>query len=128
MSPWLTCDTTRVGGTLVCRFAGDLSMDTEAQAAAALRLALDESPAVLAVDLAGVEFFTSSGLNLLLVTRRRALAAGVPLVLVAPCPMALRVLDLTDAAPLFPVHASAEEADRLGRTASARRHAASREG
>ncbi|MFE2110662.1 STAS domain-containing protein [Kitasatospora sp. NPDC059463] len=127
MSPWLKSETARVGETVVCRFSGDLSMDSEAEAAEVLHLALDQGPAVLAVDLADVGLFTSSGLNLLLITRRRALVAGIPLVLIAPCPMARRVLDLTDAAPLFPVHATAEEADRHGRTAPVRRHAASRE-
>ncbi|WP_344324608.1 STAS domain-containing protein, partial [Kitasatospora putterlickiae] len=115
MTPWLTCETFQVGEALVCRFTGDLSMDTEATATEALRGALDRRPAVLAVDLAGVDLFTSTGLNLLLITRRRAQDEGIALVLVAPCAMALRVLDLTDAAPLFPVCATAEAAALLRR-------------
>ncbi len=110
MNSWLTCETFRVGEVMVCRFAGDMSMDSEADAAEALNAALDQRPAVLAADLAGVDLFTSSGLNLLLSARRRALDAGVPLVLIAPCAMAVRVLDITEAAPLFPVCATAEEA------------------
>ncbi|MFE7564111.1 STAS domain-containing protein [Kitasatospora sp. NPDC057500] len=112
-SPWLKCETLTAGAALVCRFTGDLSMDSEAEAAGALHSALDRRPAVLAVDLARVGLFTSSGLNLLLAARRRALAAGVRLVLIAPCPMARRVLELTDTAALFPVCATAEEAGLL---------------
>ncbi|MFJ6617761.1 STAS domain-containing protein [Kitasatospora sp. NPDC091335] len=110
--PCLVAETVRVGDALVCSFTGDMILDSEPAAARALGAALDRRPALLAVDLAGVELFTSTGLNLLLTVRRRALDAGVPLVLVAPSTRTMRVLELTETTALFPVHATAEEALR----------------
>ncbi|WP_051709052.1 STAS domain-containing protein [Streptomyces sp. NRRL S-350] len=110
--PCLTSETRRVGDVLVCSFAGDLTMDSEAAARHALQAALDRRPAVLAVDLEAVELFTSSGLNLLLAMRGAAREEQVPLVLIAPSPMTRRVLELTETAELFPVHATAEDAAR----------------
>ncbi|MEU9044313.1 MULTISPECIES: STAS domain-containing protein [unclassified Kitasatospora] len=111
----LKSETVRVGDALVCSFTGDMIMDSGPIAAQALDAALDRRPALLAVDLAGVTLFTSTGLNLLLRTRRRALEAGIPLVLIAPSPRTLRVLDITETATLFPVHATAEDAVRRSR-------------
>lgn len=100
----LKSETARVGDALVCSFAGDMTLDSEATAAQALTAALDQHPDLLAVDLAGVELFTSTGLNLLLAARRRALDEGVALVLIAPSGMTLRVLEITETRPLFPVY------------------------
>ncbi|MFF4381133.1 STAS domain-containing protein [Kitasatospora sp. NPDC001547] len=110
--PCLTSETARIGDALVCSFAGDMILDSESVAARALAAALDRRPSLLAIDLAGVELLTSTGLNLLLTARRRALADGVPLVLVAPSERTLRVMELTETTALFPVHASAEDAVR----------------
>ncbi|MFF3072235.1 STAS domain-containing protein [Kitasatospora sp. NPDC057904] len=112
MPPCLKSETVRVGHALVCSFAGDMILDGEPLAAQALNAALDQQPALLAVDLAGVELFTSTGLNLLLTARRRAAAEGVPLVLVAPRQQTLRVLEITGTAVLFAVYATAEDALR----------------
>ncbi|GAA2787095.1 STAS domain-containing protein [Kitasatospora paracochleata] len=112
MSACLKSETVRVGDALVCSFTGEMIMDSEDVADQALTAALDQRPALLAVDLARVEFFTSSGLNVLLAARWRALAEGVPLVLVAPARQTVRVLELTETGALFPVHGSAEEALR----------------
>ncbi|MFF2545135.1 STAS domain-containing protein [Kitasatospora sp. NPDC058063] len=112
MLPCLTSETVQVGDVLVCAFIGDMILDSELVAARALTAALGRRPVLLAVDLAGVELFTSTGLNLLLGARRRALADGVRLVLVAPSRRTLRVLELTDTAGLFPVHATVEDALR----------------
>ncbi|MFD4661535.1 STAS domain-containing protein [Kitasatospora sp. NPDC058444] len=110
--PCLTSEAVRVGGAFVCSFTGDMILDSEPVAARALDAALGRRPVLLAVDLAGVELFTSTGLNLLLGARRRALADGVRLVLVAPSRRTLRVLELTDTAGLFDVHATIEDALR----------------
>ncbi|MGW4892960.1 STAS domain-containing protein [Kitasatospora sp. NPDC004240] len=106
----LKSETVRIGGALVCSFAGDMILDSEPGAAQALTAALDQRPDLLAVDLSGVELFTSTGLNLLLVTRRRALAEGVPLVLIAPSRQTARVLELTGTTALFPVRATVGDA------------------
>ncbi|MFF2950439.1 STAS domain-containing protein [Kitasatospora sp. NPDC057965] len=108
----LTSETVRVGDALVCCFTGDMTLDSEPFAARVLGAALGRRPVVLAVDLAGVELFTSTGLNLLLDARRRALVEGVRLVLIAPSTRTRRVLELTETAELFPVHATVEDALR----------------
>ncbi|MFF2121262.1 STAS domain-containing protein [Kitasatospora sp. NPDC058184] len=110
--PCLRAETVRAGDALVCSFTGDMVLDSEPVAARALDAALVRRPALLAVDLAGVELFTCTGLNLLLAARRRALDIGIPLVLVAPSGRTLRVLELTGTAALFPVHPTVEDALR----------------
>ncbi|WP_431683202.1 STAS domain-containing protein [Kitasatospora sp. KL5] len=107
--------TTQVGAAVVCTFAGDLHMDTEPGVRAVLNEALGLLPGVLAVDLSGVELFTSSGLNALSQARSAAADRGVPVVLLAPSGAVRRVLELTEAAGLFLVCASAEEAVRHAR-------------
>ncbi|MFF2078521.1 STAS domain-containing protein [Kitasatospora sp. NPDC058162] len=112
MLPCLKSETVRVGHALVCSFTGDMILDSEPLAAQALNAAFDQHPALLAVDLVGVELFTSTGLNLLLTARRRAMAEGVTLVLVGPSRRTLRVLELTETAALFAVYATVEDALR----------------
>ncbi|MFE7528246.1 STAS domain-containing protein [Kitasatospora sp. NPDC057542] len=111
--PCLKSETVRVGHALVCSFTGDMILDSEPVAAQALGAALDQRPALLAVDLAGVELFTATGLNMLLAARLRAVAEDVTLVLIAPSQRTLRVLELTDTAALFAVHATVYDALRL---------------
>lgn len=108
-------ETLRIGDALVCVFAGDMVLDSEPVAALALTAALDSRPALLAVDLSGVELFTSTGLNLLLIARRRALAEGIPLVLVAPSPRTVRMLEITETDTLFTVRTTVDEALRQHR-------------
>ncbi|MEU9047589.1 MULTISPECIES: STAS domain-containing protein [unclassified Kitasatospora] len=88
--PLLNSETLRVGGALVCTFTGDMTLDSGPVADQTLNAALDQCPVLLAVDLAGVEFLASTGLNVLLTARRRALAEGIPLVLIAPPPQTLQ--------------------------------------
>ncbi|MCX4683018.1 STAS domain-containing protein [Kitasatospora purpeofusca] len=108
-------ETVRIGDAVVCVFAGDMILDSEPVAARTLTDALDGRPALLAVDLSGVEMFTSTGLNLLLVTRRRALAEGIPLVLIAPSLRTVRTLELTETDTLFTVRTTVDEALRQHR-------------
>ncbi|MEV6206225.1 STAS domain-containing protein [Kitasatospora sp. NPDC051914] len=115
MTGRLKSSTARVGAAVVCTFAGDLHMANEPGVRTVLNEALGLLPQVLAVDLSGVELFTSSGLNALLQVRSAAADRGVPVVLLAPSGAVRRVLELTEAAELFPVCASAEEAARHAR-------------
>ncbi|HEV2638564.1 MAG TPA: STAS domain-containing protein [Actinocrinis sp.] len=99
-------------GTVVCRLAGDLDLGSLAPVRAALDGALESGTGLLVVDLAGVDFCDSSGLNLLLQVRIEAEAAGVRLRLAALTSQVARVFELTGALEVFSVHADAEEAQR----------------
>ncbi|MEV6206184.1 STAS domain-containing protein [Kitasatospora sp. NPDC051914] len=108
----LRAGTVAVGGAVVCTFAGDIHLGTEGELRSVLAEALGRLPQVLAIDLSGVELFTSSGLSELIIVRTEAAGRGVPVVLVAPSSGVRRVLELTDALGVFPVYATVEEAVR----------------
>jgi anti-anti-sigma factor len=94
-------------GVLRCRPRGDVDLANSAVLGSALDQALAARPSRLVVDLAGVGFFDSSGLNVLLRIRIDAQAAGVPLALASPSAAVERVFELTGAGDLFTVQASA---------------------
>jgi anti-anti-sigma factor len=111
----LAVDVVRTGpGAVVCRLTGDLDLDLGSLAAvrAALADALDSGVKLLVVDLAGVGFCDSSGLNLLLRIRIEAEQAGVQMRLSALTSQVSRVFELTGALDVFSVHATAEAAER----------------
>ncbi|MFF9646255.1 STAS domain-containing protein [Kitasatospora aureofaciens] len=122
-NPGLKTSTSSIGPVVVCSFAGDMLMDNESIAARTLDEALGRGAAVLAVDLSGVELFTSSGLNALLAARRAAAAMAVPVVLIAPSSGVRRVLELTEADSLFPVCATADQAARVHARGNGHDHA-----
>ncbi|MFE7516002.1 STAS domain-containing protein [Streptomyces sp. NPDC057540] len=70
---------------------------------ASLLAALDETPSGsnLVVDLRNSSFCDSTGLNVLLAVRLRALHRGVHLVLAAPSHQMIRLLEFTGSADLF---------------------------
>jgi stage II sporulation protein AA (anti-sigma F factor antagonist) len=82
-----------VGGATVVALAGELDL----AAVEALRRAIGDvaGTAGVILDLEKATFVDSSGLRELLAARAACEAAGVPLVLAAPSPQLLRLLDLT---------------------------------
>ena len=80
---------------------GDVDLATADLLSAAADLALHGSPLRVLVDLADVSFFGAAGLTVLLNLRERAERAAIDLVLRAPSPAVLIVLDTVDAAPYF---------------------------
>ncbi|GAA4883034.1 hypothetical protein GCM10023235_74430 [Kitasatospora terrestris] len=119
-STCLRSETVRVGGALVCSFSGDMTLDSGPVAARALATALEHRPDLLAVDMARVELLTSTGLNVMLTARGRAVDTGIPLVLVAPSRVTVRVLELTGTTALFPSCATTEDAVRYPRPSAPR--------
>ena len=109
---FLGVDVARTGGAVVCRPVGDLDLNSMAPVRAALDGALESGVRLLVVDLAGVDFCDSSGLNLLLQVRIEAEQAGVRMRLAALNGQVSRVFELTGALEVFSVHATAEEAER----------------
>ncbi|MFE6869170.1 STAS domain-containing protein [Kitasatospora sp. NPDC057692] len=93
-------------GAAVCVLAGDLDVETLAPAAEALAGLVAQRPTAVVIDLRGVGFCDSSGLNVLLRTRLAAERAGLELRLAAVPPTVMRVLDLTGARTVFAIHES----------------------
>lgn len=85
--------------------AGDLDLASAPLLSRAIEQALDErpSPSVLTVDLAGVAFCDSAGLNALLTTRTRARNQSTEMRLAAPCEQVVMLLEMTGADALFPL-------------------------
>ncbi|GJF33271.1 anti-sigma factor antagonist [Kitasatospora sp. NE20-6] len=101
-------------GALICALTGDLDLDSMAEVQGPLREVVASAPDLLCVDLSGVGFCDSTGLNLLLQLRLDAEQAGVPLVLAEPNPQMSRLFELTGAGAVFRVFESVEEACAAG--------------
>ncbi|MER6400997.1 MULTISPECIES: STAS domain-containing protein [unclassified Kitasatospora] len=107
LPPALTVDIRRADAeAAVCAVAGDLDIDSLLPAERALTSLVDEGTPLVVVDLEGVGFCDSSGLNLLLKTRLAASAAGVEFRLAAVATPVARVLELTGAGAVFSIHDS----------------------
>lgn len=100
-------------GAAVCRIVGDLDLGTVEATRSALGQAVASRPPILVVDLSGVDFCDSAGLNLLLQTRLEAERAGVSMRLASLARTVVRVFELTGADAVFSIHASAEEAEHV---------------
>ncbi|MET7301365.1 STAS domain-containing protein [Embleya sp. NPDC005575] len=97
------------GQTTALTVTGDLDLHTVAVVHHRVADVLGDHPTVI-LDLTGVTFCDSSGLNTLLRLRRRAQELGGRLVLVAPPRQMLRLLSVTGAVSVFTIHGSLAEA------------------
>ncbi|GAA1073348.1 MULTISPECIES: STAS domain-containing protein [Kitasatospora] len=102
-------------GAVVCAVEGDLDLDGANAARPDLEAALAAAATTLCLDLAGVGFCDSSGLNLLLRLRTRARERDVRLVLCALPPQMRRLLAMTGADTVFAVLGSTAEFRGSGR-------------
>lgn len=84
--------------------AGEIDLYTAPKLHSALTSALTEdSPLRLVVDMTGVEFCDSTGMNVLLAAHRRAREFGGDLQLAAPRPAIRKVLQVTGLESVFTV-------------------------
>ena len=91
----LSIDRAREGDRLVLRLRGELDMSTAAVAIDAATAAVSEAASVV-VDLRGLTFIDSSGLNALVRIRRLTREPdGPPVALRAPSDAIRKVLDIT---------------------------------
>ncbi|MGW4897589.1 STAS domain-containing protein [Kitasatospora sp. NPDC004240] len=102
-APALRITTVATGSAAICRLEGEIDLDQRPKLEDALVQAVKDRPARLLVDLAGVGFCDSAGLNALLVTRADAETAGIRLILTAPPPQVRRLLEITGADEVFTV-------------------------
>ncbi len=105
----LTVGTERHDGIVVVSLTGELDMSSADAAATALRESTIGASAVV-VDLTGLRFFASAGLNVLLQLRRELQDSGVDVRLAADQRAVLRPLQLMGVADEFEVHASLHDA------------------
>ncbi len=89
----------------VVEATGEIDLDSAPKLRTALHEALGRVPAppVAVLDLSGVTFCDSTGLNAMLLARREAQHAGTVLHLAAPSGTVARVLELTGVDQVFPI-------------------------
>ncbi len=97
-------------GLVVVTVGGDLDVDTATALRQQLADQLREGRRHIVLDLTGVPFMDSSGLNIILRTLQEARRLGGSLRLAAPVPAVRRLLDLTGVSISAPVYDSVDEA------------------
>ena len=101
--------TRECAGQVVVALSGGLDA-TEAEGIGALIATVAARVPWLIVELTGLEFIDCAGVRALAAAARQARQAGGGLVLAAPAPLVLRLLDLTGLMTGVPVCATVEEA------------------
>ena len=101
--------TRQCAGQVVVALSGDLDVNKEAHICALVTTVAIRVPWLI-VDLAGLEFTDCAGMRALVAAAKQARQAGADLVLAAPGPLVLRVLDLTGLLTRVLVYSSVEEA------------------
>lgn len=96
-------------GVVVVSLIGELDMATAGDAAIALRAATTDATAVV-LDMTGLRFFASAGLNILLQLRKELQDKGVDVRLATDQQAVLRPMELMGVADQFTVHSSVAEA------------------
>lgn len=92
------------GAVRVVTVSGELDHDTANGLRDALALPLADGLERIVIDLAGLRFCDSTGLNILLRARLDAEAAGRALAVAAPRPVVARLFSITGADSVLPIH------------------------
>lgn len=100
-SPALRCSLRRSDATVIMTVTSELDLLTEPEFTRTLATVLADASGPVVLDLTGVTFLDSSGLNSLIRSAREATEAGTPL-LVVPGPVVLRTARLAGAEELLP--------------------------
>jgi anti-anti-sigma factor len=99
----LTTETVPGSGYVTLRVTGEIDLHTAQSLRDAALAALRQHGPTLRMDLREVPFMDSTGLEVLLATRRRAELEGGSLTLLGPTPAVRRVIEVTGLAKLFPI-------------------------
>ncbi len=99
----LNVSTASQGGHAVVTATGELDLYTAPRLQAALAGLLREQVTRIVVDLSGVEFCDSTGMNVLLSAMKRLKEQGGSLELAAPRPAVRRILQVTGLDTVFTV-------------------------
>jgi anti-anti-sigma factor len=98
------------GKVLVAALSGQLDTRSAPQLEKALDAALAKGSTELLVDCSRLDFVTSAGLRVLLMTGKRLAGAGGKLALCALNPSVREVFEISGFAKLFPIHPAREPA------------------
>jgi anti-anti-sigma factor len=88
-------------GELLLCVSGELDLATERELSEVIGKALAKGPKRLVVDMAGVSFFSSTGLRVLMASNREAQELGCELALRAVPAQAVRILQITGTEDYF---------------------------
>ena len=105
-------------GSCVVSMSGELDLDSAAEFGALLDVMTAPAPVHVVVELSGVRFIDSSGLNALVVGARETERRGGSFVVVAPSHHVARVFDLVRIGESLDIVASLDDALALTSTAS----------
>ncbi len=105
----LQVSTSRRGSFAIVTVVGEVDFDTAGTLADEVSTATGGGTAHLVIDLGGVTFFDSSGVKVLVSTRKRSEQAGQSLSLVAVPRSVMRVLTVTALDKLFAIHDSVDD-------------------
>ncbi len=93
------------GDQIILALAGEIDLYTAPRLQSELATALAErEPARIVVDMSGVEFCDSTGMNVLLAAHRHATERGGDLTLAAPRAPVRKILQVTGLESVFTVH------------------------
>ena len=102
-------------GRAVVAASGELDIATAPQLVAAVAGLAPPATTAIAIDLSGLTFIDSSGINALRATVRAAGSRGAGAIVASPSERVQRVLDLVRIAEIVPLESSLEAAfERLG--------------
>jgi anti-anti-sigma factor len=104
-------ETIAAGRCLLAKVSGEMDYKTESVFRPQLEALIARGDRGIVLDLSGVSFCDSAGLNVLLGVRRQAEASGAVVVLAAVPEALLRILEMTGVDQLLPVYATAADAE-----------------
>ncbi|MFD1145575.1 STAS domain-containing protein [Saccharothrix hoggarensis] len=97
-------------GTVVVAIAGEIDMTCDNAVRAVLSAQLDRQPAGLVVDLTAVDFFGSTGIQLVVEASARAERLGVALAVATDRRTVLRPLEITLVNEMVDIHPTVRDA------------------
>jgi len=100
----LTTEVVPGDGHVTLRLAGEIDMNTAPVVRGTALAAMRQHSTTVHIDLSRVTFMDSTGLEVLLATRRRAELSGGHLELIDPTHAVLRVLEVTGVDRLFQIN------------------------
>jgi anti-anti-sigma factor len=97
-------------GILTLTVSGRIDADTTGQFQDALNGFIDQGERKIVLDIAGVDYVSSVGLRALLVGAKRLSPLGGKMVISAPHPRVLKLLELAGFMSILPITATRDEA------------------